>query len=470
MSRVDLVFRTVGERTADIALELAIKHIRPDNVHIIDNVKPFAEAVNQMLKIPHDCDQVVYVDADCLILEDMRPFLDKNTAPYVDSYVSDRFRGRLHCGVHITRIDVVRAMATIEPPTTDHAYVLRPESRIRNKAMRRYGFAKRFRNFEILHDWFQSYRDIFHKYALRELRSRTEIQRKRLTRAMQEWEKDDDLDLQVARYAIEFTRNRVPLDTPTEEVDNYIRRLFEIADEQLETLGLPPKPEFTYGELERMRANGALNRALGYGMKRDRVFGIGLSRTGTRSLTAALQVLGYDVEHYPTDKRTLNDLVHGNYAFQILDDYDGITDITVAPFYRELDEIYPDAKFILTTREKKGWLKSCRNHWYGRGAFAKAETEEREIHMKIRRFLRAAVYGTYGFDAERFSHVYDMHVRLAREYFADKQDRFLELNIPAGDGFDKLAPFLGRDVPSAQVFPHKGKKLTQKLEALEIFD
>ena len=62
--RVDLVFRTIGERTSELALELATRHIRPDRLHIIEDVVPFSRAVQQQLTIDHDCDVVVYVDAD----------------------------------------------------------------------------------------------------------------------------------------------------------------------------------------------------------------------------------------------------------------------------------------------------------------------------------------------------------------------------------------------------------------------
>ena len=75
MAKIDLVFRQIDERTRDVALELAKESIRPDNTYIIDDVRPFTECVNQMLRIDHDCDYVVYVDADCLILDDLRAFV-----------------------------------------------------------------------------------------------------------------------------------------------------------------------------------------------------------------------------------------------------------------------------------------------------------------------------------------------------------------------------------------------------------
>src|SRR5262249_8594919 len=44
---IELVFRTVGERTSDLALSLAIQHVQPTKVHVIRDVKPFALAVRR---------------------------------------------------------------------------------------------------------------------------------------------------------------------------------------------------------------------------------------------------------------------------------------------------------------------------------------------------------------------------------------------------------------------------------------
>ena len=180
MRKVGLVFRTIGERTSEMALELAREHIRPDEELILDNCRPFTKTVQRM--VHHDwskVDYIVAVDADSLILEDMRPFLDVCDRPYVDCYVYDRFRGRLHCGVHITRRDIMEKMAEIPPPDDDEAYVLRPESRLRKLALNDLGELKCFKGFRILHDHLQWLRDVWAKYALRELRSRTSSRRAR---------------------------------------------------------------------------------------------------------------------------------------------------------------------------------------------------------------------------------------------------------------------------------------------------
>lgn len=461
--KVDLVFRTVDERTSDLALELALKNVRPNRAFVLRNVKPFALAVRRMLTLDHDCSHVVHMDADCLILEDMRPFLNQNDRPYVDCYVRDRFRGRIHCGVHITSIEVVRRMAEIPPPDDDLAFVLRPESRLRNLALASLGQEKQLKSFHILHDHFQRYTDIFCKYALRELRSRDEHHKKRLEGAMGKWLPGPDTD--VATHAVRHAARMIALDAKPKDVDAYIRNLPYIAEVELERLGLVQT-----GKLEMEEVVAAVNADptnLGPMKDKPKVFGLGLSRTGTRSLSAALHVLGFDTVHYPTDRATLDTLVRGDARFPQLEHFDGLTDITVAPYFEDLDALYPGAKFVLTVRDEAGWLKSCKNHWTGRDAFEKGpsegpEAEEHRIHMEIRRFLRAAVYAGYEYEPTRFARAYKRHVAEVQRYFADRPNDLLVLNIAAGEGYEKLAPFLGVAVPPSP-FPHKGKRLSERM-------
>jgi hypothetical protein len=466
VTKIDLVFRQIDERTRDVSLELAKRHIRPDRVHIIDDVRPFTECVNQMLRIDHDCDYVVYLDADCLILEDMREFIEQTDAAYVDAYVTDRFRGRLHCGVHITRIDLVRAMAAIEPPLNDLKYVLRPESRLRNLAMKPLRMSKQFRNFDILHDYFQYYRHVFMKYALRELRSRTHVQLKRLSSAMKHWpdhtgEVDDFV---IANHAIQFARQNVARTATPAETHAFIEALPRFAEQELTRLGITEKDPFTMADLDAWLARNDERHVYGAAKDKPMVFGLGLSRTGTRSLTAGLQILGWDTSHYPIDEDTYTELAYGQYDLTLLKYHDGLTDITTVPYYQQLDRQYPGSKFVLTVRDRESWLRSCQNHWFNRPAFKHTEDPDEETHLLMRQLLRAAVYGCYNFQPERFAWVYDRHVAEVKAYFKDRPDDLLILNVCEGEGFEKLAPFMGVPKP-AEPFPHKGNVMSQRVEA-----
>ena len=444
MKKIDLVFRTVGERTSRIALDLAIKNIQPNQVHVIEDVKPFSLAVQQMLKIDYDCDFVVFMDADCLIMEDMTPFLQENTVPYVDCYVLDKFRGQIHCGIHIARIDVVQAMQKVKVPRDDPKYVLRPESRIRDLAMSELNLGKVFKSFKIFHDFFQFHRDIFSKYALRELRSRTDYHQAKLNFAQEDWKMpDDDLDFQVAKYAIEYARANLKVNASVEETAKFIENLPNIAIRQLNQENISEKDDFSLQELGNLLANLNLTNRLN--RKNIKFFGIGLSQTGTKSLTQALTILGFNVIHYPDDEVTLKELMAGKYDFSILNDFDGITDITVAPFYAQLDLLFPGSKFILTVRDKESWLSSLEAQWSANHVFDDSRAGK-ETNMQRRMLLRVAAYGTYAFNKERFSYVYDLHYKNVVEYFKERPESLLIINIYTGEGWDKLCPFLNQPI------------------------
>ena len=145
-----------------------------------------------------------------------------------------------------------------------------------------------------------------------------------------------------------------------------------------------------------------------------------------------------------------------------METFDGITDITVSAYYAQLDRLHPDAKFVLTVREEESWLRSCEAHWSGREAFEDAQSQGRRTHMRIRRFLRTAVYGTYQVHQERFRYVMRKHVDDVRQHFAGRPGKLLELDIVGGAGWEPLCAFLDRPHP-VQPFPHKGSAASAKL-------
>ncbi len=196
--------------------------------------------------------------------------------------------------------------------------------------------------------------------------------------------------------------------------------------------------------------------------RQQKVFGVGLSKTGTSSLTEALNQLGVRSIHYPYDERTYNELRDGNYKLSILEEYQGVIDLPVVPFYAQLDRIYPNSKFILTVREKDAWLRSCELHWRLMMGWWDNFPQFRRFHE----FISACVYGTLKFNCERFAYVYDTHVRNVREYFKDRPGDLLVIDICGGEGWEKLCPFLGLPIPAAP-FPHANEWMHLLMQASE---
>jgi hypothetical protein len=170
-----------------------------------------------------------------------------------------------------------------------------------------------------------------------------------------------------------------------------------------------------------------------------KVFGIGLSRTGTTSLAKALNALAIPTIHYPCDPITYNELRSGIYRLSILERYRGATDIPVAPYYRQFDVVYPGSKFILTVREISSWLISVENHWH--------RWCERDVQNEFNDFIHASVYGALRFNADRFRHVYNSHIYNVRRYFCSRPDDLLIFNVFESDGWPKLCSFLDLPVP-----------------------
>jgi Sulfotransferase domain len=189
-----------------------------------------------------------------------------------------------------------------------------------------------------------------------------------------------------------------------------------------------------------------------------RIFGIGLSRTGTSSLTTALNLLGFWSVHCPEDERTRKELMayfaggDARLRLSILEGLDAVTDSPIAASFEALDSAYPGSRFILTTREKQSWLRSYRSFWAEIGPALRANPDEpnaRYIHAFNRQ-----LYGAADLDEARFARGYDEHVRRVRAHFRHRPKDLLTIDLCAGEAWEPLCEFLGVPVPDLP-FPHQ---------------
>jgi hypothetical protein len=187
----------------------------------------------------------------------------------------------------------------------------------------------------------------------------------------------------------------------------------------------------------------------------NKVFGIGLSGTGTSSLNNALHLLGIKTVHDPTDLETITRLANGLIAdLPLLEKYDGITDIQTVPFYPQFDEEYPGSKFILTSRNVEQWLPSVAAKIIGGGEVRLRQLKE--DNLTKRHYIRAAVYGVIQYNESVFRHKLRIHHAAVLDYFKDR-DNLLVMDITAGQGWDVLCPFLGKEIPNVS-FPFKNAR------------
>lgn len=177
-------------------------------------------------------------------------------------------------------------------------------------------------------------------------------------------------------------------------------------------------------------------------MKSPRVFGIGFHKTGTTSLAAALRQLGYTVTgpNFVRDPDIATTALRR--AFAVAERFDAFQDNPWPILFRELDARYPGSRFVLTVRPTDRWIASVVRH------FGTQITP-----------MRTWIYGVgspAGNEAV-YTARYEAHNAAVRAHFRDRPGDLLEMDVTAGDGWARLAPFLGVPVPT-DPFPHENAR------------
>jgi Sulfotransferase domain len=177
-----------------------------------------------------------------------------------------------------------------------------------------------------------------------------------------------------------------------------------------------------------------------------KVFGIGLNKTGTVSLHAALEALGIRSLHWggqDVRRKIVQAMEEGRRMVDDLPEYEAFSDITLlSENFALLDEQYPGSKFILTMRSLDNWLNSRRAH------------VERNVENQAQG-LYDGIFLTV--DYEGWTRSYHEHHARVLDYFAGRPRDLLVMDIEAGDGYEKLCPFLERPFP-AEEFPWRNRK------------
>lgn len=174
----------------------------------------------------------------------------------------------------------------------------------------------------------------------------------------------------------------------------------------------------------------------------QKIFAIGLSRTGTTSLHCALILLGFSAVHYPAaaGQRWLS----GDFSDRTTSAFQAFSDAPTCVFFKQLHKSHPNAKFVYTRRDPIKWLNSCERHFIGRPL-----NKMSSYGLSI----RLATYGIVQFERERFMEVFQDHEEKVKEYFADKPDSLLTIDLDEGPDITRLGRFLNVSTPEIP-WPH----------------
>lgn len=190
----------------------------------------------------------------------------------------------------------------------------------------------------------------------------------------------------------------------------------------------------------------------------EKVFGIGFSKTGTTSLAAALEHLGYLTAHY------VNDFTHEILTIEDAFFFDALTDSPMCAYVETFFHTFPNSKFIYTTRPVEDWEGSLSAHlrrYSGTSDFARLR--DRTLTPGRIRFGSAQalpwVPTFYSHpDARAAREAFETRIR--RFFTGERAARLLVFDMFSGDGWAKLCAFLGRPVPPVP-FPWENKAPTR---------
>lgn len=184
------------------------------------------------------------------------------------------------------------------------------------------------------------------------------------------------------------------------------------------------------------------------------IIGAGFGRTGTNSLKLALEHLGFGPCHHMFEVRDNPDLLPDWQAaangdevdwHQVFQGYRSQVDWPGARYWRELVDIFPEARVILSVREPNGWFDSVQATI---GPFIDATGSHETEHMNAIGELAYKTIFTQVFDGrmsdrEHAIGVFERHINDVQSSLP--AERLLTFDIK--QGWPPLCAFLGVDVP-----------------------
>lgn len=195
----------------------------------------------------------------------------------------------------------------------------------------------------------------------------------------------------------------------------------------------------------------------------------GFGRTGTLSLKAALETLGHSPCWHIEDmlfgvgtSKSHLDAWHRlskgepmDWAW-LLDGFRAASDFPLCWHYRELMEIFPRAKVVLTVRDPRTWVSSVQSLYNDaflkRARAASNQSGPGRVWVETMEALVWRRLGDVG-DETGLQRAYEEHVEAVREYVP--AERLLVFSVK--EGWGSLCQFLGAPVPATD-FPHLNER------------
>lgn len=173
----------------------------------------------------------------------------------------------------------------------------------------------------------------------------------------------------------------------------------------------------------------------------NKLFIIGLPRTGTTSISVAMLEQGFKVAHTAFTKR----------AFELAD---VVSDAPCFSDYKELDKQFPGSKFVYLDRDLDKWIPSAQM------LLKKMQDRLDPVTGTFSPVLKRSFNEAFALDSTQYPHsqahltaCYEKHKTEVFEYFDARED-FIQVNLSEEGSLTSLLAFLGIEAKESQEFPH----------------
>lgn len=183
---------------------------------------------------------------------------------------------------------------------------------------------------------------------------------------------------------------------------------------------------------------------------KQKVFCIGMFKTGTTTMGKALQILGYETLHgpwWPQDIMLKDSWFENPREWDKYDEvlksqaeqYEAFQDYPWMYCFEKCDHWFPNSKFILTARDPDKVAASDIKMWNSKKIWKRNKIPRKKIPSK-----------------DEFINRYNRHYESVIRYFEGKNN-LLIVNISEGAGWSEICKFLDVPIPDT-AFPHENKE------------
>ncbi len=179
------------------------------------------------------------------------------------------------------------------------------------------------------------------------------------------------------------------------------------------------------------------------------IFDISQAKSGTTSLAMALQILGYKTIHGCPENHAADfvaRILQNDMKLSLVNAYEAVCGALNFCYY-QLDDWYPDARFIYFDRDEDSWVRSTR-HQLDANDHSGMTNVNKLTPFTLARLQNLGCLHTD--DDVYLRHRFQLRRAEIMAHFENRPEKLLVMQVT--DGWQPLCDFLGRPIPNA-AFP-----------------